>query len=91
MQKRLKAVFTGTVQGVGFRAGAENLARQYPVTGYVRNLVNGKVEVVGEGEEEALRNFISALRDSPLAAYIRNVSTEWVEASGEFSGFKITR
>lgn len=91
MQKRIKAVFSGTVQGVGFRFTTENLAKKYPVTGYVRNLTNGKVELIVEGEEDTLRAFINDVRESPLSAYIRNVATEWDDASGEFAQFSIAR
>ena len=89
--KRLKTVFSGTVQGVGFRADTQRLAQGYPVTGYVRKLYNGQVEVVTEGEEAVLQDFLKALRESSLASYIRAVKTEWSEASGEFSAFRISR
>jgi len=91
MKKRIKTVFSGTVQGVGFRANAESLARNYPITGYVRNTPGGQVEVVAEGDEDSLRGFIEAVKSSQLAAYIRNVKSEWAETTGEFSTFKIAR
>ena len=89
--RRLKAVFSGTVQGVGFRAGAQRLAQDYAVTGTVRNLPSGKVELVAEGDEAELQRFLKAVRESHLSAYIRNVMTEWDRARNEFSGFRITR
>ncbi len=89
--KRLKAFFTGTVQGVGFRVEVQRLAQGYPLTGYVRNLYNGQVEVVAEGEDAVLHDFLKALRESSLAAYIRGVKTEWDEARGEFYAFRISR
>ena len=45
-EKRMQIFFSGTVQGVGFRFTAERLARRFPVTGFVRNLEDGRVEVV---------------------------------------------
>ena len=91
MRKQIKTVFSGTVQGVGFRANTESLARQYPVTGYVRNTPGGHVELVAEGEEDSLRGFVEAVKSSSLSAYIRNVKSDWGEWSGAFSDFKITR
>lgn len=91
MQKRVKAVFSGAVQGVGFRASTESLARQYPITGYVRNTPGGHVELVAEGEEDSLRSFVEAVKSSPLSSYIRNVKSEWMDMTGEFSVFKIAR
>lgn len=91
MNKRLKAVFSGSVQGVGFRYTAERLAAGFPVTGYVRNLTNGQVELVAEGEEGPLRDFLTALRDSSLSSCIRGVTTEWSGASGEFAAFRTRR
>jgi len=88
-RKRIKAVFSGTVQGVGFRVNTENIARQYPVCGYVRNTPGGYVEVVAEGDEANLRGFIQAIKESSLSSYIRNVKSEWLDAKEEFSDFKI--
>jgi len=91
MQKRVKTVFSGTVQGVGFRASTESIARQYPITGYVRNTPGGHVEIVAEGDEAAIRSFIEAIKSSSLSSYIRNVKSEWLDFTGEFAAFKIAR
>lgn len=89
MNKRIKAVFSGTVQGVGFRASTESLARHYPITGYVRNTPGGHVELVAEGDEDSLRSFVEAVKSSSLASYIRNVKSEWDDSTGEFAAFRI--
>lgn len=88
MNKRLQALFSGSVQGVGFRFTAERLARRFPVTGFVRNLPNGKVELVAEGEERTLQEFLAAVREV-FRDYIRDVETEWTDAAAEFKGFGI--
>ncbi len=88
MTKRLRAFFSGTVQGVGFRYTAERLARHFPVTGYTRNLPNGQVELVAEGEEVSLRDFLKAVQDA-FHSYLRGVKTEWENPTGEFKGFGI--
>ena len=87
--QRLVAIFSGAVHGVGFRFTANSLARQYPVTGYVRNLNTGDVEVVAEGETEDVRNFIEAVKRA-MKMYIGNVEENWSDASGGFSGFGIS-
>lgn len=89
MRKRLTAHFSGTVQGVGFRYMAQGIARRFPVTGYVKNLRNGQVELVAEAEEKVLREFLKAVRESDLADYIRDVNVEWAGATGEFRGFDV--
>jgi acylphosphatase len=64
-----RVLYTGQVQGVGFRATARRLARSFPVTGYVRNLPGGEVELVAEGEESAVADFLAAVaRD--MAGYV---------------------
>lgn len=86
--KRLRAQFSGSVQGVGFRFTAERLARRFPVTGFVRNLANGKVELVAEGEEQTLQEFLAAVRQA-FRDDIRDVAAEWAAATAEFKGFGI--
>ncbi|MDP3919871.1 MAG: acylphosphatase [Candidatus Omnitrophota bacterium] len=89
MAKCLKALFRGTVQGVGFRYTAGNIAKRFDVTGYVRNLPNGQVEMTAEGEEATLMEFLNAVRESSLAAYIRDVEVEWSESQGIFRDFRV--
>ena len=90
MKKRLHAVFSGTVQGVGFRFTAERLARRFPVAGFVRNLSNGKVEVVVEGEESKVQDFLAQVEQA-FKDYIREVDVKWGKATDEFEGFGIKR
>lgn len=87
--KRMQVFFNGTVQGVGFRFTAERLARRFPVTGFVRNLDDGRVEVLAEGEEPALVEFLTAIRESGMKDYIRDVEAHWSGARGCFKGFGI--
>lgn len=87
--KQIHVLFSGAVQGVGFRYTTERIARHFEVTGYVKNLPNGKVETVAEGEEQALKDFLQALCDSDMKSYIRDVHTEWSEATGKFQGFGV--
>lgn len=89
MPKRLTAYFSGTVQGVGFRYTTERLAGRFPVTGFVRNLSDGRVELVAEGEESMLKDFLAAIRQSQMAGHIRNMEAEWAGATLEFNGFGV--
>lgn len=82
------ALFSGTVQGVGFRFTTERLARHYPVTGYVRNLPKGQVEVLAEGEEKSLQEFLKEVREA-FDSYVRKVDVQWGNAKGEYKEFGI--
>jgi acylphosphatase len=88
-EKRMQVFFKGTVQGVGFRFTAERLARRFPVTGFVRNLEDGRVEVTAEGEETSLVEFLTAIRKSGMKDYIRDVEAHWSQAAGTFSRFSM--
>lgn len=89
MQKRLHVFFNGMVQGVGFRFTAERISRHFEVMGFIRNLSSGQVEIVAEGEESVLKDFLEAIRESPMAPYIQSVDSKWSEARGGFTKFDI--
>ena len=61
--KTRRTIYTGHVQGVGFRYTTSRIARQFPVTGYVRNLADGTVELVAQGDSAALDQFHNAIAD----------------------------
>ena len=87
--KRLHIFFEGRVQGVGFRFTVEHLSRSHEVTGFVRNLSDGRVEVVAEGEEQELERFIASICSSPLKRYVLNYTSTWESASGGYKNFTI--
>jgi len=87
-QVRLRCEFHGRVQGVGFRFTTVHLAAGFRVTGFVRNLANGGVELVAEGEKTEVQRFVAALR-ARMAGYIHRAEETWGPATGEFSGFRI--
>jgi acylphosphatase len=80
--------FSGHVQGVGFRYTAQNIAQRHKVTGYVRNLPDGRVELVAEGEEDEADRFIKAIQ-SEMEGHIRKTNVQVSPATGKFSGFAI--
>lgn len=86
---RLRAVVKGTVQGVGYRYFALRQAGALGLTGYVRNLPNGDVEVVAEGDESDINLFEKELRRGPSGAFVREVVSVRLPAVGEFSDFRI--
>jgi acylphosphatase len=86
---RLRAVVKGTVQGVGYRYFAVRHAEALGITGYVRNVPGGDVEVVAEGEEYKINLFEKELRRGPSGAFVRDVISVRLPATGEFPDFRI--
>jgi acylphosphatase len=86
--KRVEVVYTGSVQGVGFRFTAERFANDYGVKGYVRNLANGNVELVAEAEEKTLKDLLQAILED-LGNVIDHYSVNWFPSTGEFARFEI--
>jgi len=80
---RITATFTGRVQGVGFRYTTRNIARRFAVAGYVRNLPDGRVELVAEGTLSEVRAFIDDI-DSQMSHHITKTTADTGEANGEF-------
>ncbi len=91
MQRELRRVFySGRVQGVGFRFTAQNLARGFDVSGYVRNLADGRVEIAAEGDPAEIDGFLEAVQDT-MGRYIRDVSIETSPPSTPpFMGFTVS-
>ena len=83
-------VVKGRVQRVGFRFFLEDAARREGVRGYVRNQHDGSVEVMAEGDREALLRFELAVRRGPPGARVDDVETTEAPASGRFAGFSVT-
>ncbi len=86
--KRIHILYSGSVQGVGFRYTAERLANSLDLRGWVRNLDDGRVEVVCEGPEASISLFIDKIEDV-FKGYIRDIDLKWDAATGEFEGFGI--
>ena len=86
---RRRVYFSGRVQGVGFRFTCQSLARGFEVAGYVRNLPDGRVELVAEGEPAELDDFLTAIR-LEMGPYITNVTTESESPGADpLTGFSI--
>jgi len=85
---RWTALFSGMVQGVGFRYTAEHIARRFAVTGYVKNLSDGRVQLVAEGEPAELKRFVTAV-EREMAGYIRDLQINESPGTGQFVDFSI--
>ena len=88
-RSRLHIYYSGRVQGVGFRYTVKALATGFEVTGTIRNLSDGRVELAAEGTKEELDAFRRAIQDCEVGRFIRNENASWSDASGEYRGFEI--
>ncbi len=91
MKKALKLIVQGTVQGIFFRQFTKEHADNFKLTGFVRNLDDGNVEIIVEGEAEQIERLVGLVRKGPRHAQIRNVKIEERKWSGDFKEFKILR
>jgi len=89
MNKQVHVFYAGRVQGVGFRFTAEETARQIGVVGWVKNLRDGRVELVAEGEEQTLVRFLQAMRTGSMRNFIKQEEVLWGLATERFSDFEI--
>jgi acylphosphatase len=83
--------YSGRVQGVGFRYTTKTVATGFEVTGLVRNLPDGRVELVAEGARAELEEFRQAILNAGLAGLIQDEQVTWAAAKNEFRGFEIVR
>ncbi|MCX5714107.1 MAG: acylphosphatase [Candidatus Omnitrophica bacterium] len=81
-------IYSGKVQGVGFRLTARQIARDTGVCGWVKNLPDGRVELLLEAEEAAIKTFFTKINHS-FSYYIRDFKIKWYDATGNFKDFSI--
>lgn len=87
--ERAHVFVLGKVQGVYYRATTRDKARERGVTGWVRNLNDGRVEAVFEGESDDVQEMVEWCHEGSSAARVEDVEVEWEDATGEFGGFDI--
>jgi acylphosphatase len=85
---RFDIIFTGRVQGVGFRATTVSVAQGFQITGWVRNEPNGSVRCVAEGDREELGRFVEAVKNA-MEGYVRDARISQSPGTGEFRGFHV--
>jgi acylphosphatase len=89
-RQRVTQLYSGRVQGVGFRYTVKSLVSGFEVIGTVRNLDDGRVELIAEGVKEELDAFLQAIRDSEVGRFIHGEQDCWDDAKNEFRGFTIS-
>ena len=89
MTQRVHVIVRGRVQGVYFRASVRGCARQFGLSGWVRNRPDGGVELVAEGQKQQLEQLVTWCRSGPPGATVTDVAVEWQEGTGEFVGFVV--
>lgn len=91
MPARIRAhiFISGLVQGISFRYYTREKAKQLGLTGWVKNLSNGRVEAVFEGEKEKIEQMIDWVKQGPDLAQVKEVEVQWQEYENEFSDFEI--
>ena len=83
--------YSGSVQGVGFRYTTKSVAAGFEVTGTVRNLLDGRVELIAEGVRAELEALRAAIREAGLSGFIRDENVTWSDAQNDLPGFEIVR
>jgi len=81
--------YSGQVHGVGFRYTAQDIAASLGIVGWVKNISDGRVEVMAEGKEKGLKDFLDRISKSFMRHYIKDVEVSWEEPLGEFDSFEI--
>ena len=88
MKKRLHVYYEGSVQGVGFRFTVERIASDLDIVGWVKNMPDGKVELLAEGRERQLSELLIQIKDN-APGYISRDIVDWQDDKGEFKDFSI--
>ena len=91
MKARAHVFVTGMVQGVFFRSETARLAQRLGLTGWVRNLDDGRVEAVFEGEKEDVKKAVEFCKRGPSGAHVQGLEVKIEDWKGEFLGFLIVR
>lgn len=89
MKQELHIIITGHVQGVSYRANASAMATRLGLAGWVRNLADGRVEVLAQGEEKALKSLLGWAHQGPSQARVEHVEARWSEPGQNLSDFVI--
>ncbi|MCG0276008.1 MAG: acylphosphatase [Thermosediminibacteraceae bacterium] len=89
MRKKARALIYGLVQGVGLRYSVYRKASQLGISGFVKNLPDGSVELVAEGEEDLINELLEYIKTGIRWARVEKIDVEWSEWEGKYRGFEI--
>jgi len=89
VKRRAHVFISGRVQGVFFRATTKRKARKRGVKGWVKNLADGRVEAIFEGEEDKVKEMIQFCHEGPRSARVEKVEVDWEDNTGIFDNFSI--
>lgn len=88
MDKHAEVVYRGNVQGVGFRYTARSLAEDFRISGVVKNITDGSVQLVAEGEAAEVDRFLAAV-DARMGDLVQTREVRWLHPAGDLRGFAI--
>jgi len=88
-KKRLRIVVSGRVQGVWYRRSAQHKAKELGIAGWARNRIGGEVEMLCEGEEKDVGEFLEWAKKGPFFANVEHIESSEEEYQGEFSSFEV--
>jgi acylphosphatase len=89
VKARVRVLVSGRVQGVFFRVETADMAKRLGLTGWVRNLLDGRVEALFEGEKEHVEKVLEFCRRGPPGARVQSLNLKWEEWKGEFQNFRV--
>jgi len=89
MKKSIRILISGRVQGVFFRYSARQRAEELGLTGYAKNLYDGRVEIIAAGDERRLKSFLAWARQGPPGAHVEGVEVKWLPIKNSFPSFTI--
>ena len=89
VKARAHVYVSGMVQGVFFRGETANLAHNLGLSGWVRNLFDGRVEAMFEGEKESVQKVVDFCRHGPRGAHVEDLDVKWEEWTGKFRDFRV--
>jgi len=90
MEARAHIYVSGHVQGVCYRDFTQKWASSLNLTGWVKNLYDGRVEAVAEGDKEKIETLVNKMKEGPSLANVENTDFSWEEYTGEYKDFRIT-
>lgn len=90
IKKQVQVRFSGRAQGLGFRYAICQIAELFKITSYVKNLADGEVELIVEGQEQNLINFLQAIRSSHQGRYITQEQLQWATLTVAYKTFGVS-